>query len=352
MSNARGSNPRRTRGGAPRANGKNRSNGAGVPAPPMTTGVPVAQNPIGFVPFAKPAKDEFRTRILDLTRRYEPLCSEIPDGKRFRVRGEILSEKEDYFTVEFHCKIPGIINLEWAEYSSADLEFRFGTQIKLVELVLTAIRRSPERLGYELTYSTALLVKKEKSADWNRLMMPSKGYKALPREDRAQPAAKQASPPVQGKKSDSRSYYSNRDEEARLAMERDLLARRDREDRERRDHEDRARRQDDLAREKKRDALASHTRGSAPAMDVPDRRSWSEQVDEEIPHHYEPRDRGVSLQDPAGDRVAPLPSSYTGGSSSREERTAPAPTTVGEERRAPAPTIVGGSRGSPTPPAH
>jgi len=138
MSNA-GSKNQRTRGHAP---GKPKKG-----SPSLTKGV----NPY---PILKKDKDDLRSKILKLTEKYKSLCSSPPEGKRFRVRAEILLSGEEYLTVEMSCQVANVIQLPWAEYGSAELEIRYGSQLERLRTVLMMVRRAPGRLGkigYNLT---------------------------------------------------------------------------------------------------------------------------------------------------------------------------------------------------------
>jgi len=210
MSNARSLPSRRGRGSA----AAERPRG-GAPR----TGFPVQQPAVttaGLFSFPRKEKDSFRSKLRELTDRYRPICSEPPSGQRFRVRGEILPDGEDYFTVEFHCKMEGVIDLPWAEYSSADLQIRYGSALGLVRQVHTAVRRAPERLGIDINVYTALKMRGKPS--WDRLQMSSKDFKALPREERERVVQVETPKPrTQG--SSSKGFYEARAASAKSEME-------------------------------------------------------------------------------------------------------------------------------------
>jgi len=116
--------------------------------------------------------------------RYEPLC-DAADGQRFRVRAEILDNSEDYITVQMGCYLEGVVNLPWAEYSSADLEIRYGSQLDLARKIRTMVRRSLERLGFELDARTAMQYRG--TAEETQLLMSNKEWKSLLERQPAKP---------------------------------------------------------------------------------------------------------------------------------------------------------------------
>jgi hypothetical protein len=278
-------------------------------------------NPMGFNPFAgKPAKDPFKSKLLELTARYKPLCGDVPEGHRFRVRGEILSDREDYFTVEFHCVMPGVINLPWAEYSSAELLIRHGPALELAEQVQKAVRRCPDRMGREITVSQAANLRVSRPDVWKRLTMSSKDYKSLPKEERT---SRQGDPDerVPLPRPRGEGHYERRAEEARQVMDREVRNR------------------------------ASAVR---PAEASPDRLSWSDEVDEEIPLPSRPvrapapfteQRAGPSSQ--AEDRQGNLGGSNRGSSSVGRKLVPPAPTTRGSPPAATGTSVGTGERKVP-----
>jgi hypothetical protein len=167
-------------------------------------------------PFPRKEKDDLRTKIIKAKSRYEELCDSA-DNQRFRVRAEILDNSEDYITVQMGCNMRGVITLPWAEYSSADLEIRFGSQLDLVRKVKMMMRRSVERLGYSLGIQDALDMRG--TADADQLLMSNKEWKALSEQPVApairvqRPVAPQVPPPSGGT-----GYYAQSSAEASRVM--------------------------------------------------------------------------------------------------------------------------------------
>jgi len=258
MSNAR-ENSRRSRGGtAARTGGRPQTNTAPSATPP-------AGNPAGASPYVRKEKDGLRSRLRSLRERYEPLCSPPPVGKRFRVRAEILPDGEDLFTVELHCQLEGVINLPWAEYTSADLQIRYGSELELYESVQKAIRRAPERVGREISAYDALEAKRDHPKTiWARLLMSSKEYKNLPREEREAGVGRPQPAMSSG------GYHQTRSDEARASMER------------------------------------TFRRSQVPPED-PKRRSWSDEVEDEIP--LPPASGKTRADAPFTEQRVPVPSS-------------------------------------------
>jgi len=165
-----------------------RGRGGRAPSTRQPAGNQQATKPQGVpVVFSsqKPEKDAFRSKLRELAEVYKPLCNVEPTGaQRFRVRGEILPHGEDYFTIEFGCKVDQIIDLPWGEYPSMELQIRYGSAIELTKLVQIAVRRS-DRIGREsLSVAEALRLKRSDPHLWGRLMMSAKDFKNLPRVER------------------------------------------------------------------------------------------------------------------------------------------------------------------------
>jgi hypothetical protein len=160
MSNARNP-PRRGQGSRPDVGSGNTTNTRGPAGPP---------------PYARKEKDDLRSKIMKAKSRYEDLCDAV-EGQRFRVRAEILENNEDYITVEMGCNLEGVIRLPWQEYASATLEIQYGSKLDLARKVKTMIRRSTERLGYQLDVRSAVALRG--SAEESQLLMSNKEWKSF-----------------------------------------------------------------------------------------------------------------------------------------------------------------------------
>jgi hypothetical protein len=168
MSNARGLNSRRGQGSRPGFNERPLVENSSAAQP---------QAPMGAQPpFPRKEKDDLRSKIMKAKARYEDLCDSV-DGHRFRVRAEILDNREDYITVEIGCELQGVISLPWAEYSTATLEIAYGSRLDLARKVKMMIRRSPERLGYDLDVVSALAMRGTDGEA--HLLMSNKDWKSL-----------------------------------------------------------------------------------------------------------------------------------------------------------------------------
>jgi hypothetical protein len=213
MSDARG-NSRRGQGQRPGSE-QRPANSAGNPA----------GNPSGYSPYARKEKDDLRSKIMKAKSRYEDLC-DVVDGQRFRVRAEILDNSEDYITVQMGCNLPGVVTLPWAEYSSADLEIRYGSSLDLARKVKMMIRRSVERLAITLDVQSALQLRGTDAE--KRLLMSSKEWKSLKERQPVQPVQPTRSvagplyaggPPATG----GPGYYANASAAASEEMNRRFL---------------------------------------------------------------------------------------------------------------------------------
>jgi len=304
MSNA--TKGRRSRGGASGA-----SDGQGR----QTRGAPRVDAGAVFSPTFTSKRgevDPFRAMLLKLRARYEPSSMSPPENGRFRVRGEVLPHGENYFTVEMGCIVKGVINMPWGEYPSSELEIRWGSKLELARLVLLAVNRSQDRIGKETSPESALRIKAERPDLWKILTMSAKDYKSLPREDREQGIL-----PVRGqpKKAvpQSSGFYSSSSEKAKREME-------------------------TISRERARNSL--------------NRRSWSDEVDEDIPLPHPGQTQAPPSQQRAGsDSRVPPPSSSAGRPAEGFSRQAPPASTFSGEpemgRRMKSPTPGGGTRVPP-----
>lgn len=140
---------------------------------------PMGPSPMGLqLGRGIPAKDDMRSRIIKLTQRYRGSATE-DSSNVFRVRAEILYSGEEYYTVNFGCSIGnGLISVPWKEYPSAELEIKFGKVIERADAVQTAVRRSSDRLGRELTAEEAVSL--EGTEIFRFLLKSSKDFKSLP----------------------------------------------------------------------------------------------------------------------------------------------------------------------------
>lgn len=85
-------------------------------------------------------------------------------------------------TVEMGCHVPGVITLDWSEYGSADLEIRYGSQLELASKLKSMVRRSSDRLGYQLDIQSAQAILGTPAE--RRLLMSNSEFSRLPAAER------------------------------------------------------------------------------------------------------------------------------------------------------------------------
>jgi len=258
---------------------------------------------MGAQGFAPKAKDTIKSHLMSLRNRYEDIC-DAPDahGNRFRVRAEILLSGEEYYTVEIGCVVQGVLNLPWAEYGSADLEIRFGSQIDRARSIKTMVRRSSDRLGREINIADALLLEGTDAS--RRLLMSNKEYSKLPAAERLGAKLPQSSAGVLG-------FNAQRAVNASAQMQQQL-------------HH------------------SLNQQGGVPLNppDVPGHQNWAEETSAQ-----------ATLRQSAA--APPPPTQQRGGQASGDAHasTTHVPVPSGPERRAPLPSSSGG-RNNPSPPGN
>jgi hypothetical protein len=97
-------------------------------------------------------------------------------------------------TVEMGCHIEGVIALAWAEYGSAELEIRYGSQIELASKLKSMVRRSTDRLGYQLDIQGARALLGTPAE--RRLLMSNSEFSRLPAAERLAGRQRAAPQPV------------------------------------------------------------------------------------------------------------------------------------------------------------
>jgi hypothetical protein len=166
-----------------------------------------------------------RSRIVKLSETYRGVCDEPVGNHRFRVRAEVLLSGEEYYTIEFGCVIENLVQVPWGEYSSADLEIKFGAQVERAKHLKTMVRRSSDRLGRKISFQEALRL--EGSDIGKNLLLSNKDYSNLSREARDSIKESQAvvNPPAAQNRgsegSKSLPYYEARAAEAKLQMQKE-----------------------------------------------------------------------------------------------------------------------------------
>jgi len=288
--------------------------------------------PMGAIFGAKRTQDDLRSKLRKFTESYKDLCDAATGDNRFRVRAEILPNSEEYITIEMGCNVPGIIEMPWKERSSSDVEIRYGSQLERYRNVLMIIRRSNDRLGYQLDTRGAVGILGTDAA--KRLLMSNKDFNKLPRDQRdpreggVPLLASRREAPTSFRDSNYRgnsgssNYYQRASAEAAEAMAAQAASRHPRRWSDEMDEVDpRPGLQETSRQSAARAPILEQRAGTSSAAATPSskaRRDSSEEPPQE-------RVRAVPAPTTDGVRKAPPPSSNAGGGS----RKAPAPSTAG-----------------------